>query len=43
MVRENEAKRLIIELDSLTIYRWIRGLEEINNSLTNVSKNARIT
>ena len=36
MVRENEARRLIIELDSLKVYRWIRGLEEINNSLTNV-------
>ena len=36
MVRENGARRLIIELDSLTVCRWIRGLEEINNSLTNV-------
>ena len=36
MVRENEARQLIIELDSLTVYRWIRGLEEINNYLTNI-------
>ena len=36
MARENRDRRLIIELDSLTVYRWIRGLEEINNSLTNV-------
>ena len=36
MARENGAKQLIIELDSLRVYRWIRGLEEINNSLTNV-------
>ena len=36
MARENGARRLIIELDSLAVYRWIRGLEEINNSLTNV-------
>ena len=34
MVRENEARQLIIELDSLTVYWWIKGLEEINNSLT---------
>ena len=36
MVRENEARQLIIELDSLTVYRWITGLEEINNYLTNI-------
>ena len=36
MARENGARRLIIELESLTVYRWIKGLEEINNSLTNV-------
>ena len=41
MARENGAKRLIIELDSLTVYRWIRGLEEINNSLTNVIQECR--
>ena len=36
MARENGARRLIIELESLIVYRWIKGLEEINNSLTNV-------
>ena len=36
MARENGARRLIIELDTLKVYRWIRGLEEINNYLTNV-------
>ena len=36
MAKENGARRLIIELNSLIVYRWIKGLEEINNSLTNV-------
>ena len=41
MARENGYRRLIIEFDSLTIYRWIRGLEEVNNSHTNVIKECK--